>query len=551
MAKPVIEEPGVPSEAEVLLRAALDALPLGFAVFDQDLRLVARNRAFRSLRGYPSALCRPGLPIEALYRFNAERGDYGPGRVEAHVASRLARARRRRPYELEYALATGRVLNIRYRPLPMGGLLLSYADVTKSRLAEEALRESEQRYALAMEGANEGMWDWRSGDDECVVSESYKRLVGLDIPSDRFSLSDWEARIHPDDLAARAEAKRAHNDGTVDIYECEYRVRCGDGQHRWFLDRARSIKDETGAIYRMAGSMTDVTARKRAERELREAHQRISEQNRTLESLSQQLSKYLSPQIYSSIFSGRQSGEISAKRKMLTIFFSDIANFAATTESMESEELTSLLNHYLTEMSRIALDFGATIDKYVGDAMILFFGDPESRGAKEDARACVDMAVAMQRRVRELELEWRDRGLERPFKVRMGINTGYCTVGNFGSPDRMDYTIIGNEVNLAARLQAHAEVGGILLAHKTHSLIKDTVLTEEQAAISVKGFAKPVRTHKVVGHYDDLERQGSILRRDEYGLRIHVDLTRQDKAAAVAAIEQFLAELKTGQSKPA
>ena len=101
------------------------------------------------------------------------------------------------------------------------------------------------------------------------------------------------------------------------------------------------------------------------------------------------------------------------------------------------------------------------------------------------------MAIAMQRRMRELQLKWRDLGSEKPFQLRIGINTGFCTVGNFGSEDRMDYTIIGNEVNLAARLQSHAERGGILVAHETSCLIKDAILTEEQEAISVKGFIRP------------------------------------------------------------
>jgi class 3 adenylate cyclase len=281
-----------------------------------------------------------------------------------------------------------------------------------------------------------------------------------------------------------------------------------------------------------------------AKRRSEEASEQVVERNRMLESLSNQLSKYLSPQVYSSIFSGEQSVEIASKRKKLTVFFSDIADFTGTTDSLESEELTNLLNHYLTEMSKIALDCGATIDKYVGDAIIAFFGDPETRGVKEDARTCVNMAIAMQRRMQELQSEWLDMGLERPFQVRIGINTGFCTVGNFGSEDRMDYTIIGNEVNLAARLETHAEVGGILMAHETHSLVKDTVLAEEGDALTVKGFAKPVRTYSVVGLYDDLAEQGKIIRRDEDGVRVLVDLTKGDKADAIRAIEDVLSQLK-------
>ncbi len=147
------------------------------------------------------------------------------------------------------------------------------------------------------------------------------------------------------------------------------------------------------------------------------------------------------------------------------MFFSDIADFTATADDLESEELTGLLNHYLTEMAKIALEHGATIDKYVGDASWRFSAI-RRRGVSR-RMACVNMAIAMQRRMRELQFEWRDAGLEKPFQLRIGINTGYCTVGNFGSEDRMDYTIIGNEVNLASRLQSNTEPGSILVSHET------------------------------------------------------------------------------------
>ena len=110
-------------------------------------------------------------------------------------------------------------------------------------------------------------------------------------------------------------------------------------------------------------------------------------------------------------------------------------------------------------MSNIALDHGGTIDKFVGDAMLIFFGDRRDAGEAEDAKACLRMAADMQRRLAELNVKWRSEGIEQPFRVRMGINTGYCNVGNFGSADRMDYTIIGAEANLAARLQSIAEPG--------------------------------------------------------------------------------------------
>jgi class 3 adenylate cyclase len=211
---------------------------------------------------------------------------------------------------------------------------------------------------------------------------------------------------------------------------------------------------------------------------------------------------------------------------------------------LESEELTDVLNHYLTEMSAIALKYGATIDKYIGDAMLLFFGDPESRGTREDAKACVMMAIEMQRRMRQLEQEWRNRGLERPFRIRMGISTGSCTVGNFGSQDRMDYTIIGNEVNLAARLESAAEAGSILLAHETNALVRDTVLTEEQPPITVKGFSKPISTFKVVGTFDELAESGRVVLQEREGVRVLVDLSKRNKTEAIAILEEVLSQLR-------
>jgi class 3 adenylate cyclase/HAMP domain-containing protein len=282
-------------------------------------------------------------------------------------------------------------------------------------------------------------------------------------------------------------------------------------------------------------------------RETTAARKELADKSSMLEQLSNQLSKYLSPQVYESIFTGKQEVKIASRRKKLTIFFSDIVSFTETTDNLEAEELSNLLNHYLTEMSKIALEHGGTIDKYVGDAILIFFGDPESRGVKEDAKACVQMAIAMQRRMRELEQEWRDRGLERPLHIRIGINTGFCTVGNFGSQDRMDYTIIGNEVNLASRLESSVELGGILMAHETYSLVKDVVLAEEQPPLTVKGFDKPIHCHKVVGIYDDLEEEGRIVRHQKHGIQVFVDpdkLTGDDRGEAIEALKDALAKLE-------
>ena len=307
------------------------------------------------------------------------------------------------------------------------------------------------------------------------------------------------------------------------------------------------MKDAHGNPLEVVGSWSEVTARKTAEQAaLQASEQRL---NDAIAAISEGFSLYdtedrLVLGNYKFIFTGAQSVEIASNRKKLTVFFSDIADFTATTDNLESEELTNLLNRYLTEMSKIALEYGATIDKYIGDAILAFFGDPESKGVREDAINGVRMAVAMQQRMRELQSEWQEWGAERPFQLRIGINTGFCTVGNFGSEDRMDYTIIGNVVNLAARLQSVSDLGGIVLGHETYSLVKHEVAAEEQTSVKVKGFAEPVGCYKVRGIYDDLVAAGNVIREEQEGFKLLLDLKKHDRADAIATLEAVLSRLR-------
>jgi class 3 adenylate cyclase len=264
------------------------------------------------------------------------------------------------------------------------------------------------------------------------------------------------------------------------------------------------------------------------------------------------IAKYLSPQIYKSIFSGQRDVAIVTERKKLTIFFSDIKDFTATTERLQPEDLTALLNEYLTAMSTIAMQYGATVDKFIGDAVLAFFGDPETKGVSEDARQCLLMAVAMQRRIAQLNGEWRKRGIEEPFRVRMGINTGFCNVGNFGSDDRMDYTIIGAEANLAARLQSNAEPGGIVLSYETYALVRDIVRAQPQEPIAMKGIGRKIVPYVVEGLVEDVQQRTSVISEHATGMDLFLDLELLDKSARERTrrlLQQALAALEV-ETKP-
>jgi adenylate cyclase len=254
--------------------------------------------------------------------------------------------------------------------------------------------------------------------------------------------------------------------------------------------------------------------------------------NDFLGSLSTKISRYLSPQIYKSIFSGQKEVTIHTERKKLTIFFSDIKDFTATTERLQPEQITQLLNEYFTEMSSIALAHGGTVDKFVGDAMLIFFGDPESHGDMEDAGACVRMAIEMQHRIASLNAQWRNNGIEYPFRVRMGINTGYCNVGNFGSNDRMDYTIIGAEANLAARLQSIAEPGQIVMSYETYALVRDTVAARALPPMTMKGISRDVIPYVVTAVLDATGKNVPVFSEHMTGLDFYFNASMIDATEA-------------------
>ena len=225
----------------------------------------------------------------------------------------------------------------------------------------------------------------------------------------------------------------------------------------------------------------------------------VAERTSKLENVANRLAKYLSPQIYNSIFSAKGEAAGSLARKNLTIFFSDIEGFTDISDGMEPERLSFLINTYLSEMSNIAIEHGGTIDKFIGDAILVFFGDPETEGDRNDALRCARMALRMRDRVRELEKVWHEHGISKPLRARMGITTGYCTVGNFGSVHRLDYTVLGSPVNLAARLQARADADTILIADSTWLLIRDVADATPMGEITPKGFTRPVGCYRLNG----------------------------------------------------
>jgi class 3 adenylate cyclase/CHASE3 domain sensor protein len=206
------------------------------------------------------------------------------------------------------------------------------------------------------------------------------------------------------------------------------------------------------------------------------------------------LQRYLSPALAESILSGERDVRFGSSRKFLTIFFSDVRGFTASAERMEPEELVDELNDYLSEMTEIVFKHGGTLDKYVGDAVMVFFGDPVPQD--DHASRAVRMAFEMRERMTELRDRWLHTYHD-AFEIGMGIATGWVTVGDIGSPARSDYTVLGNQVNLASRLADRAEAGQILVTERTMTAVEGLAEGAIVDEVSLKGVNRPIRIYEL------------------------------------------------------
>ena len=523
-------------EQERQLREILDYCPAAVCVVDDEGRILFHNRRMRDLLGYEK---------EELHLFDTKLFWHDLEHRTRIIDILRTRGGQLLNEEVIWKNKLGEPLHLLISYVQVayhgghvavsGGKRLFWLyDITPLRRAEQARLRSERRLAEAIESISEGFVCY-DGEDRLVICNScYRDLLypGLEIEltagttfesiirraAERGYVTDAQGRVEE----WVTERLRQHrNPGEPQVQ------RRNNG--RWIMVSERRTEDGgTVAVY------SDIT-------ELKQREQDLTEKSNALAALSSKLAKYLAPQVYNSIFTGQQEVKIVSKRKKLTVCFSDLVGFTEITDKMESEDLTHLLNHYLTEMSKIALQYGATIDKYVGDAIVMFFGDPTTLGVKEDALACVQMALAMQKRADELAEQWRNSGIETPLRCRIGIHTGYCTVGNFGSDDRMDYTMVGGTVNLASRLEHEAPPGGVLISFETYAHVKDDVRCEERGRVQVKGIAEPVATYAVTGLQQDLEKASTR----HLKIELQVDrMSGDERRAAADALRRALGLLE-------
>lgn len=222
---------------------------------------------------------------------------------------------------------------------------------------------------------------------------------------------------------------------------------------------------------------------------------RFVNEEKQKEVLRRSFESYFPPSVVKRIMANPDMITSAGQKKELTILFSDIKGFTNYTSTVTPHEIQELLNKYFEAMVEIVFKYEGTVDKFIGDGLMVFFGDPEPQ--PDHAIRGVRAAIEMQKKCREFKRQWEQEG-KMPIQIRIGINTGFSIVGNMGSSKRLSYTVIGSEVNLASRLESNAPVGGILISENTYSIVKDSVLTRPLGEIKVKGLDQPVKVHEVL-----------------------------------------------------
>jgi adenylate cyclase len=227
---------------------------------------------------------------------------------------------------------------------------------------------------------------------------------------------------------------------------------------------------------------------------------RIMTEERDKARIRDMFGKYVSPRVVEEIL--ENPPELGGVDKDLTVCFSDIRGFTTLSESMTPQELVNHLNEYLTSMTDIIMEYQGTLDKYVGDEIMWFFGAPLPQ--EEHALLACKCALQQMEKLHELNRNWPE---EKRINIGIGVNTGIMTVGNMGSAGRMNYTLTGDNVNLGARLEGTNKQYGtnIIISEYTYGQVKDHIIARELDNIRVKGKNRPVLIYELVDVIDETE----------------------------------------------
>ena len=357
-----------------LLRLTFENISQGLCAYDADYRLMTWNSRFFELLDLRHTHAQAGTPLRDICRYLARRGDFGEGDPTelAETAANLVMFSSGTAYDT--ASISGRVLEVQISPISGGGAVATFTDVTENRKSETKLRESEERYALAAAGANDGLWDWNLSDGTVFFSDRFKQMLGYEADEFGDGPDEWISRIHPEDVQRFSAQLDAHLHRASDSFESEHRVIHRDESSRWVLARGLAVRDEQGTAYRIAGSLTDVTERKRSEEQA--VHDALHD---TLTGLPNR-----------TLFLERVRQALSRSRRVATARFAviclDLDRFKVVNESLGHVHGDDLIIAAARRLEQ-NLKFGDTVARLGGDEFAISLEDVED---KSEAKAIAD-----------------------------------------------------------------------------------------------------------------------------------------------------------------
>jgi adenylate cyclase len=257
-------------------------------------------------------------------------------------------------------------------------------------------------------------------------------------------------------------------------------------------DKVRGLDSGADDFLTKPFNRLELKARIRSLLRIRHLHNEV-EQNRSL--LSRLLNGYVSEEIISTILEDPEERlKLGGSKREVAILFADIRGFTAFSETITAEQVVEVLNECFREITELVFKYKGTFDKYVGDCIMAFYGAPISYG--DDVERCLHTAIEMQRKFKEITSRWTDARLQ-SLGLGIGIDFGEVVVGNIGSEKLMDYTVIGDHVNLAARLEQSALAGQILISEEVHRRVNSHIRASALAPITLKGKREPVTAYLV------------------------------------------------------
>lgn len=355
--------------------------------------------------------------------------------------------------------------------------------INQRHIAAEALKKSEERHRTLVQNIPIGMYRQTPDGTFLMANPAFCRMLGFESEEELMNINASE--IYFSEKERKSLMLQLTNKGSISWLEV--RLKRKDGTAVWGTISAKSVYDEqTQILAYFDCTIEDINERKKAQERAREE-----------EETRRRFEKLLSPDLAEMVASGKLKVEQGGETRFATVLFADIRGFTTLSENTPASEVLYLLNEYFEMMVNIVFCYEGTVDKFIGDSIMVNWGAPMQH--EDDPVRAVSAAVEMQQAIAEFNKKQQKRNRQE-IRVGIGINTGYLVAGYIGSSQTMSYSVVGDTVNTASRLCGAAKGGEIIISENTNKYLGNLFEAQQKEAVFVKGKIKPLNIFNVTGY---------------------------------------------------